>query len=339
MSEDLDRVARAIIDGNRYMVLGTADQSGRPWVSPVYYAPSGYAELYWVSSPEAQHSRNLEARPELSIVVFDSQAPVGEGQGVYMSAVAEQLDRRRRRAGDRDLLPRLGLARREDLDRRGRSGARRRCACTGRACPSTGSSTRSAGPTNGPGSGRSVRKDLGMIRPTILPGMGRSPIDEAFAHHVWATLRLIDSCLELTPEQLEAAVPGTYGSILETMRHLVGGDTYYLAHLTGDPAREIDSDGLGLGELRAEMEADERTWIELLAQDLDPDAVVKDVDEEGYERDATIGIRLAQAIHHGTDHRSQICTAFTTLGVEPPLIDVWAFGLQTGRVVETSPIT
>ena len=36
MSEDLDRIARAIIDGNRYMVLGTADQSRRPWVSPVY---------------------------------------------------------------------------------------------------------------------------------------------------------------------------------------------------------------------------------------------------------------------------------------------------------------
>jgi len=91
MSEELDRIARAIIDDNRYMVLGTADEGGRPWVSPVYYAPSGYAELYWVSSPEAQHSRNLAARQELSIVVFDSQAPVGEGQGVYMSADAEQL--------------------------------------------------------------------------------------------------------------------------------------------------------------------------------------------------------------------------------------------------------
>jgi hypothetical protein len=34
-----------------------------------------------------------------------------------------------------------------------------------------------------------------------------------------------------------------------------------------------------------------------------------------------------------------MCTALTTLGVEPPLIDVWAFGLLTGRVVETSPIT
>ena len=167
--------------------------------------------------------------------------------------------------------------------------------------------------------------------------MGRSLLDDAFAHHVWATLRLIDACRSLTPEQLNAPVPGTYGSILGTMRHLVGGDTYYLSHLTGDPAREIETERMDLVELRAEMEADERTWVELLAEDVDPDAVVKDVDEEGYERDASIGIRLAQAIHHGTDHRSQICTALTTFGVEPPIIDVWGFGARTGLVVEVPP--
>jgi nitroimidazol reductase NimA-like FMN-containing flavoprotein (pyridoxamine 5'-phosphate oxidase superfamily) len=88
---DLAAVARAIIDGNRYMVLGTSDAEGTPWVSPVYYAPSGYAELYWVSSPEANHSRNLAGRPELSIVVFDSRVAIGQGQGVYMSALAEEL--------------------------------------------------------------------------------------------------------------------------------------------------------------------------------------------------------------------------------------------------------
>lgn len=167
--------------------------------------------------------------------------------------------------------------------------------------------------------------------------MSPSPLDDAFAHHIWATLRLIDACLTLTPEQLNAPVPGTYGSILDTMRHSVGGDTYYLSHLTGDPARDIDTEHMDLRELRAAMEADERTWIELLAQDLDPNAVVKDVDQEGYERDATIGIRLAQALHHGTDHRSQICTALTMLGIEPPFIDVWAFGAETGRVVEIPP--
>ena len=46
-------------------------------------------------------------------------------------------------------------------------------------------------------------------------------LDDAVAHHVWATERLIDACAALTPEQLDDAGPGTYGSILETLRHLV----------------------------------------------------------------------------------------------------------------------
>ncbi len=88
---DLGATARSIIDSNLYMVLETADETGRPWVSPVYYACAAYREFYWVSSPEATHSRNISARPQVSIVVYNSQAPIGTGQGVYMSAVAEEL--------------------------------------------------------------------------------------------------------------------------------------------------------------------------------------------------------------------------------------------------------
>jgi Pyridoxamine 5'-phosphate oxidase len=88
---DLDSIARAIVDSNVYMTLATADATGRPWASPVYYASAGYAEFFWVSSPDALHSRNLAARPQVSIAIFDSRAPIGGGQAVYMSAVAEEL--------------------------------------------------------------------------------------------------------------------------------------------------------------------------------------------------------------------------------------------------------
>ena len=88
---DLGAIARTIIDANTYMTLGTADGEGRPWVSPVYYAAAEYREFFWVSSPEATHSRNISARPQISIVIFDSQAPIGAGQAVYMSAVAHDL--------------------------------------------------------------------------------------------------------------------------------------------------------------------------------------------------------------------------------------------------------
>ena len=89
--EDRAGVARWIVDSNRYMTLGTADADGLPWVSPVWYAPEGYGEFFWVSSPEARHSRNVALRPPVAIVIFDSGAPVGTGQGLYMRALAEQV--------------------------------------------------------------------------------------------------------------------------------------------------------------------------------------------------------------------------------------------------------
>ena len=92
MSEqDPGQVARAIIDASLYMVLATADETGRPWASPVYFATSAYTEFFWVSSPDAAHSRNIAVRPRVGIVVFDSRVPVNSGQGVYMAADAEEI--------------------------------------------------------------------------------------------------------------------------------------------------------------------------------------------------------------------------------------------------------
>ena len=92
-------IAREIIDANLYMVLATADDGGRPWAAPVYYAPSAYREFFWVSSPDAAHSRSLHARPEVGIVIFDSTAPMYTGQAVYASAVARELGGEERAAG------------------------------------------------------------------------------------------------------------------------------------------------------------------------------------------------------------------------------------------------
>jgi uncharacterized damage-inducible protein DinB len=167
--------------------------------------------------------------------------------------------------------------------------------------------------------------------------MSRSLLRDAFAHHVWATLRLIDACLALSPDQLGTAAPGTYGSILETARHLVGADSSYLFVTSGERTPLIDEDHMGLSELRAAMERNGAAWSRLLGEDLDPDAVLVRRRDDGSETHAPVSIRLAQALHHGTDHRSQICTILTTLGLEPPAIDVWDFGEQDGRVVEVPP--
>ena len=168
--------------------------------------------------------------------------------------------------------------------------------------------------------------------------MSSSFLEAAFAHHVWATLRLIDACLDLSGEDLETSVPGTRGPMLETLRHVVASDAEDLSILTGGRAFSVDTESMSLSEARAVMERNGTGWAELVSGPLDPDAVVHEVDEnDGCERWAPVGFRLAGTLDHGTDHRSQICTALTTLGVEPPKIDVMDFGLDTRRVVEKMP--
>jgi uncharacterized damage-inducible protein DinB len=164
-------------------------------------------------------------------------------------------------------------------------------------------------------------------------------LTDAFAHHNWAMLRLLDACAELTDEQLATTVPGTYGSIIDTMRHTVGADSWYLFRLgfVDEPIAEADEAALDVAGCRALAERHAPLWEAVAAADIDPDEVVVARRDDGSETHAPKGLRIAQVLHHGTDHRSQICTALTSLGIEPPEIDLWAYGGESGRVTEIAP--
>jgi len=87
--DDLDAHARAIIDANLYVTLGTADADGIPWVSPVYFATSDYDEFYWVSAQDATHSRNIEtALP----AAFDSGRSSGTGRSLATRSLTSPAD-------------------------------------------------------------------------------------------------------------------------------------------------------------------------------------------------------------------------------------------------------
>jgi nitroimidazol reductase NimA-like FMN-containing flavoprotein (pyridoxamine 5'-phosphate oxidase superfamily) len=91
MADDTRATARRIVAANMYMTLATADAAGRPWISPVWFAPLTDDELLWVSSPETRHSRNIAVRPEVAIVIFDSTVPIGDAEALYVEATAERL--------------------------------------------------------------------------------------------------------------------------------------------------------------------------------------------------------------------------------------------------------
>jgi hypothetical protein len=94
MNGQPDRVAelgKKIVDKALYMTIATADTSGQPWPTPVYFAHRDYRDFFWVSRPEATHSRNLRDRRELGIAIFDSRSKIGTGRAVYVLGIAREL--------------------------------------------------------------------------------------------------------------------------------------------------------------------------------------------------------------------------------------------------------
>jgi len=176
---------------------------------------------------------------------------------------------------------------------------------------------------------------ISNIREEIV--MTGSLLDAGFAHNTWATIQIVDACADLSAEELRTTVPGTRGPIIDTLRHIVAGEAVDLEIVTGVPANEEleQMPPEELGAAAAELGA---AWARFLSQPIDPDELVHEVDDtDGYERTAPLAFRLAGTLNHGSDHRSQICTALTTLGVEPPKIDVMDYGIAVHQVTEKWP--
>jgi uncharacterized protein YhbP (UPF0306 family) len=80
--------ARDILAATSYVVLATADDTGHPWATPVWFAADGLDRLYWISWPGARHSVLIERRPEIALTVFDSTVAPYAGTAFYASARA-----------------------------------------------------------------------------------------------------------------------------------------------------------------------------------------------------------------------------------------------------------
>ena len=151
-----------------------------------------------------------------------------------------------------------------------------------------------------------------------------------FEHHFWATETLIDHLEGLPAERLDASIPGTYGSMIDTLAHMIGADSRYLLRLRDpSPPPMEDRVGVTLAELRSEMPDHRRRWAEVLGE-LERGELHASLRNhpEGYpDSDEAEGMLLIQAIHHGNDHRKQICSTLGALGEEVPDLDGWQFWL------------
>ena len=97
--EETVLAAERVLSSTRFMVLATAGAAGTPWATPVWFARDSRRHLYWVSRPGARHSLNIAERPDVSLVVFDSQVAVGSASAFYARAGASLVPEREIESG------------------------------------------------------------------------------------------------------------------------------------------------------------------------------------------------------------------------------------------------
>jgi uncharacterized damage-inducible protein DinB len=166
-----------------------------------------------------------------------------------------------------------------------------------------------------------------------MPGMDL--LVEFFRHNTMMNRRLMEACRQLPPEQLGAMATGTYGSIGGTLVHIANSQVGYAARVldTERPER-LPEDPFPGFEALAERFAQGDAQLEEAAMQASQD---RKVQVTGDDPPGTwwmpVSLFLLQAVNHGTEHRSQVATILTQLGVEPPEMDGWTYFFESGHMV------
>ncbi len=156
------------------------------------------------------------------------------------------------------------------------------------------------------------------------------PLRDIFRHNAWATCKAIEACAGLSEEQVAATLGGTFGAPNETLKHILGGESFYrsMFGLPQDYWTEWSSrfDDLSIPDLLPWAKKLGPAWDELLAGgEIDTEQVFEQQRADGTVRQFRAGALLTQAIHHGNVHREQICSIITSLGLAAPDLSAYAY--------------
>jgi uncharacterized damage-inducible protein DinB len=145
-----------------------------------------------------------------------------------------------------------------------------------------------------------------------------------FEHNRWANLRAVAACAALSDAHLDATVPGTAGTVRETLMHIARAEQSYVRRLSGrQPTYSARAGWLGAEKVRHALDESGRALIDLAAR-AHPDEVLQ-TERQGRPVALPAATVYVQAINHATEHRSQIATILTQQGLAAPDFSGWAW--------------
>ncbi len=158
-------------------------------------------------------------------------------------------------------------------------------------------------------------------------------LEKLFEHNNWANLQMIQACSTLSDEQLDAEPQSvTKGSIRSTLSHLVSSQHGYLSLLTLPvDARHRISPAFAQVQESARISGEG-----LLALVRDESSISKTQLRTTDRYFVEPWVVMVQIINHATEHREQINSMLSALGITPPDLDGWNYGEATKALVPIS---
>ena len=155
-----------------------------------------------------------------------------------------------------------------------------------------------------------------------------------FKHNAWANLKLLDFCEGLSDAQLDATAIGCFGSIRDTLRHIVGAEVSYVERVNGKlPSQPLAPDqfpGFAVLKDAARWTSDELFQLAISARQ-DTSVRQRPPRQPFTYKLASL---IVQAVSHSTEHRTQISAIITQLGMEPPDMSGWQYMEEIGELQE-----
>jgi uncharacterized damage-inducible protein DinB len=155
-----------------------------------------------------------------------------------------------------------------------------------------------------------------------------------FEHNNWANLQIIQACSALSDEQLDAEPQSaTQGSIRSTLLHLVSAQRGYLALLTL-PVETRRQAAPAITDLQESVQTSGERLLALVKNDSSKFPKTHLQTTDGFFVEPWVV--MVQIINHATEHREQIKSMLSALGVTPPNIDGWDYGEVTNTLIPIS---
>ena len=164
--------------------------------------------------------------------------------------------------------------------------------------------------------------------------MTENVLVKLFEHNNWANLRIIEACSALRDDQLDAEPhSATKGSIRVTLTHLVASQQGYLSLLTLPVEARHDAPP-AFADLAKAASISGEALLALARDESSKQSTTRLQTTDGHYVEPWVV--MVQVINHATEHREQISSMLTALGVTPPDLDGWSYGEATSTLVPIS---